>query len=110
MQHPMQSDDQLEKRQSKRKTCRYLPVDFVFDQRLQRGVIADISRGGARIENTLSLPAGGTTTMTFMENHDKGPVKTTCRVVRACDDGFAVEFDALTSFQADAIATFVDES
>jgi hypothetical protein len=31
-------------------------------------------------------------------------------VVRACDDGFAVQFDALSSFQADAIATFVDET
>lgn len=101
------TDDQ-ENRESKRRTCQFLPVDFVFEQRLQRGLITDISRGGARIENTISLETGHTTTMTFMENQAQGPVKTTCRVVRSCDDGFAVHFDSLTPYQVEAICSFVD--
>lgn len=106
---PLMMDENKEKRKKNRKVCRYMPVDFVFEERLQRGLIVDISQTGARIENTLPLSPGQVTTMTFMENDTLGPIKTTCRVVRSFDNGFAVNFDVLTSYQAEAIGYFVDK-
>jgi hypothetical protein len=85
----------------------FLPVDYVVDNRLLRGLIMDISETGARIENTISLMPGDFATMTFMEFHSMGPVKTRARVVRALDNGFAVHFDNLTSLQEESLASFI---
>lgn len=99
--------DVSEQRRSPRKACRFLPVDYVVDNRLLRGLIMDISETGARIENTMSLMPGDFATMTFMEFHSMGPVKTRARVVRALDNGFAVHFDNLTSLQEESLASFI---
>ena len=98
----------IENRKHPRKHCLYMPVDFIFGNRLQRGLIMDISEKGARIENTLSLRPGLYTTMTFMENFPMGPVKTTGRVVRSFENGFAVNFDVLRADQEEALNLFVD--
>ena len=97
-----------EKRKSIRKTCTYLPVDFVFEDRLQRGLIINISQAGACVENQMEIQPGAKTTMTFLENHDEGPVKTTASIVRSFDNGFAVHFNTLTPKQQDAIKSFVE--
>lgn len=96
-----------DKRQSLRKSCVYMPVDFVLDDRLQRGLIMNISETGACVENTSGIQTGAFATMTFLENHEFGPVKTTARVVRAFESGFAVCFDGLTPKQHNAISSFV---
>lgn len=98
----------MEKRKHNRKSCTYLPVDFVLDNRLQRGLILNISESGACVENPAELSPGQSTTMTFLENHENGPVKTTGRVVRSFDNGFAVKFDVLNQRQQEAISTFVN--
>ncbi len=96
-----------ENRGAPRKPCRFLPVDYVVDNRLLRGLIMDISETGARIEKTSSLMPGDFATMTFMEFYSMGPVKTRARVVRALDNGFAVHFDNLTSQQEEVLARFI---
>lgn len=98
----------MEKRKNFRKTCTYLPVDFVLEERLQRGLIMDISESGAFVENSSGIQPGAFATMTFLENHTQGPVKTTAKVVRALDTGFAVSFDSLTPTQLNAISSFVN--
>ena len=97
-----------ENRKNPRKNCMFMPVDFVCEKRLLRGLIMDISETGVRIENVLSLHPGQFTTMTFMENFSMGPVKTTGRVVRSFDNGFAVSFDVLRTDQEEAINLFVE--
>ncbi|MBU1171079.1 MAG: PilZ domain-containing protein [Proteobacteria bacterium] len=104
---PFTKEKYQEKRKKYRKNCRYMPVDFVYNQRLERGLIVNISEAGACVENTGSISEGHLATMTFLENHDRGPVKTTCRIVRTFDNGFAVNFDMLTLSQAEAIHHFV---
>ena len=101
-------DETMEKRKSPRKSCKYLPVDFVYNKKLLRGLIMDISETGARIENTLSLLPGKTASMTFMEDYSMGPLKTTGRVVRTFDNGFAVHFDVLTPQQEESLSEFVE--
>lgn len=105
---PQSSIATMEKRKHIRKTCTYLPVDFVINDRLQRGLIVNISEAGACVENSADLAPGQLTTMTFLENHAHGPVKTTGHVVRSFDNGFAVRFDVLNPKQQEAISTFVN--
>lgn len=107
---PQMIDESLDRRRKNRRNCSYLPVDFVSEKRLHRGLILDISETGARIEITSPLKPGQYATMTFLENFEKGPVKTTGRVVRSFDKGFAVHFDNLTRNQSQAIGSFVDLS
>lgn len=99
------SQEELRKRP--RKKCTYMPVDFVYMDQLQTGLILDLSESGARIENQRQLQVGETTTMTFLENYLMGPVKTSCRVVRSFENGFAVTFDTLTMDHETAISGFV---
>lgn len=102
------TDATMEKRKNYRKTCNYLPVDFVLDDRLQRGLIMNISEAGASVENSADIQPGTQATMTFLESHEQGPVKTTAKVVRSFESGFAVRFDALTPRQLDAINSFIN--
>jgi hypothetical protein len=102
-------DPPKENRKHPRKNCLYLPVDFVYDNRLLRGLIMDISERGARIENTVPLHAGVRTTLTFMENNPMGPVKAQGRVVRSFENGFAVNFEILTKNQEDMINYIVEK-
>lgn len=96
-----------DKRRAPRKVCRFLPVDYVVEDRLFHGLIMDLSTTGARIENTLSFLPGASATMTFMEPSSLGPVKTRATVVRAFDNGFAVHFDGLAPQHEDSISGFV---
>ncbi len=96
-----------DKRKSQRKACRFLPVDYVVEEKLFHGLIMDISTTGARIENTLSFLPGASATMTFMERSSLVPVKTRATVVRSLDNGFAVHFDGLSPRHEDSISGFV---
>ena len=98
-----------DKRRALRKVCRFLPVDYVVDNRLFRGLIMDISETGARIENTMPFLPGVRATMTFMELYSLGPVKTKATVVRALENGFAVHFDSLSAHQGETISNFVSK-
>lgn len=97
-----------EKRETPRKKCMFMPVDYAFRDGLKKGLITDISQSGAKIENLDPLPVGSHTTLTFMESTWMGPVKTRGIVIRSFDKGFAVEFDDLRSDYQSAIGKLVE--
>ena len=67
-------------------------IVFAYKEKIHRGLIKNISRGGAFIRTRATFPVGHNLTLAFPKGKKKKPLKLKGKVVWSDQDGFGLEF------------------
>ncbi len=99
--------DLNEKRESSRKSCFFIEVDYSIYDDIYTDPVRDISTTGVFIETDRPIPVGDRINMLFSDFSRVDLIKISGEVVSSSKDGFAVVFDMENEEQKAKLADYV---
>lgn len=99
--------DSNERRESPRKSCFFVEVDYSISDDIYTDPVRDISIKGVFVETDRPMPVGDRINMLFSDFSRVDLIKVSGEVVSSNEEGFAVVFDINDEGQKAKLADYV---